>query len=425
MSYPPEIKRALRMIIIGQCTGLIGPLLFGNGFMLAYVLRLGVPSYRILFLFALMPLIGMVFTLPFSYLADRTSKRKIGAIGLAVSIAGFFLLPLAAFTPSTAIWWLTASCLIFSIGNTANSASWFALLSPIVPAEIRGRWFGQMRTSWQATSIVFALSVAALFRHFSDLYIFQLVLLLAGILMIFRLVIFMQIPELDPPHSQKNGFLKSMNAVLRFPGYLRFCIYIFLQTLICAGSGLLGLLEKKALGFSDSQVVVMGNLTGIGTIAGFYMGGKMVDRVGARSVFLTGHILFSLALAGVLLRGFMPLPAIVTLGIFSFLIGVVLGSTGIASSSELLALIPPENKSLSTGFNLTLASAGMSLTGLVNGQVLKEKIFPEQWMFVGHTLSNYDILIAGFMVMSILMSATMGLVPPIRNLRNQWFPQNN
>jgi hypothetical protein len=91
----------------------------------------------------------------------------------------------------------------------------------------------------------------------------------------------------------------------------------------------------------------------------------------------------------------------------------------------LLALIPPENKSLSTGFNLTLASAGMSLTGLVNGQVLKEKIFPEQWMFVGHTLSNYDILIAGFMVMSILMSATMGLVPPIRNLRNQWFPQNN
>lgn len=52
MIHPPEIKRALRIIVISQYAGMIGPLLFSTGFMLAYILRLGVPAYRILFLFA-------------------------------------------------------------------------------------------------------------------------------------------------------------------------------------------------------------------------------------------------------------------------------------------------------------------------------------------------------------------------------------
>jgi MFS family permease len=424
MTYPPEIKRALRIITIGQCAGLIGPLLFGNGFMLAYVLRLGAPAYRILFLFALMPLISMALTLPFSRLADRAGKRRLGGAGLAVSIAGFLLLPLAAFAPHSAEKWLMAGILIFSIGNTANGASWFALLSPIVPEEIRGRWFGQMRTAWQTTAILFSTGVAALLHRFTDIGFFQLVLVAAGLLMIVRLILYMQIPELEPACPPRDGFFKTLGAILRFPGYLRFCIYIFLLTFVFAGGGLLGLLSKEVLGFSDSQLVMMGNLGAIGSIAGFYLGGRTVDRFGAKPVFLSGHILLFLTLAGILLRGFLPLPAAVTMGVLSFVCGAIGGANGIASTSELLALIPPENKSLSTGFNLTLMAAGASLAGLLNGQLLKMDVLPAQWTLLGHTLSAYDVLLAGFMVMTVLMAAALGLVPKIRGLRSQWFPQN-
>jgi len=424
MNHPPEIKRALRNITIGQCAGLLGPLLFGNGFMLAYVLRLGVPTYRILFLFAIMPLIGMVLTLPFAYLADLNGKKRIGGTGLAVSIAGFFILPLAAFLPNHAAWCLTTGILIFSIGNTANGASWFALLSPIVPEEIRGRWFGQMRTAWQTTAIIFSLGLAVLLRHCQELYIFQILLAATGVLMMVRLLFYTQIPELEPVNPPRDGFWRALAAVLRIPGYLRFCMYIFLLSFATTGLGLLGLLEKTVLGFSDSQLLLMGNLLSIGTVAGFFIGGKMVDHLGAKSVFSAGHVVFALALAGVLLRGSLPLPLIVTIGLLSFFCGAVQGATGIASTSELLALIPPENKSLSTGFNLTLLAAGASLAGLLNGQLLKMDVLPAQWTLFNQPMSAYDVLLAGFVVMTVLMAAALGLVPKIRNLRSQWLPQN-
>ncbi|NOU36338.1 MAG: MFS transporter [Kiritimatiellaceae bacterium] len=425
MSYPPEIRKALRNITIGQCAGLLGPLLFGNGFMLAYFLRLGVPSYRILFLFALLPLINMALTLPFAWTSDRSGKKKIGGTGLAVSIIGFFMLPLAAFTSHDALWWLTAGILIFSVGNAANGASWFALLSPLVPEGIRGRWFGQMRMSWQTTSILFSLGLTVLLRHNPELYIFQFLLAATGILMIVRLAFYSQIPELEPVNPHREGFLQTAGSLLKIQDYTRFCIYGFLLAFINGVAGLFGLLEKEVLGFSDSQLIMMGNLLSIGTIAGFFIGGKIVDHFGTKPVFLAGHIGLALSLTGILLRNFSPLAMIPTIGTILLLCGATQGAVGIAGTSELLALIPSKNKSLSTGFNMTLAAAGASLAGFLNGHLLKIKLLPDSWILFGKSMSAYDILFIGFLAMTALMAVTLGLVPTIRQIRSQWIPQNN
>jgi MFS family permease len=424
MNFPPDIKRALRNIVIGQCAGLLGPLLFGNGFMLAYVLRLGVPAYRILFLFALLPLISMALTLPLAWLADRQGKKKVGSAGMTVSIAGFLLLPLAACMPDYAVWWMTAGIIIFSVGNTANNASWFALLSPLVPEEIRGRWFGQMRISWQTSSILFSLGLTFLLRHHPEIYIFQILLAVTGILMVVRLIFYLQLPELDPVNPPRGGFFRTLGLVLKKPGYLRFCFYTGLLAFSNSATGLFGLLQKEALGFSDSQLIMMGNILSVGTVAGFFFGGKLVDRLGAKPVFLYGHILFAIALTGILLRGFLPLPLITTMALAALVCGIVQGAVGIASTSELLALIPQENKSLSTGFNLTLMAAGSSLAGFLPGHLLKVQLIPVQWSFAGQALSSYDILLTGFTALTVILAAGLGLVPTIHRLRSQWLPQN-
>lgn len=425
MTHPPEIKRALRIIIISQCCGMIGMLLFNNGFMLAYILRLGIPAYRILFLFALMPLINMALTMPFARLADRTGKSRLGLIGITIAICGFLMIPLSSLLPAdTAIWGLSAGIIIFATGNTINGSCWFALLSPIVPQEIRGRWFGRMRTAWQSTAIIFSLSVAILLRLTPELYIFQLVLLTAAGLMLVRRTLYKQIPELDPATPPTTSFFKAMATLFQVPGYLRFCIYMFMLAFTTAAAGLLGLLEKEMLGFSDSLLMVMGNLLSIGTIIGFLTGGKMVDRFGAKPVFLSGHIIASLTLIGILMRATLPLPLPLIMGLFSLILGTVQGATGIANTSELLALIPAENKSISTGFGMTLTAAGISLAGLLNGQLLKMNILPTHWTLFSQSMSAYDILLTGFLAMTILLAATLGLVPTIRQLRSQWFPQN-
>ena len=425
MSYPPEIKRALRVIILAQCAGVIPSVLFGNGFMLAYFSQLGMPGYRILFLFALIPLIGMTLTLPLAWLADRTGKKRLGSIGIAISTAGFLMLVFAPFIPRGLFIWLASGILIFSAGNTANGAGWFALLSPIVPEEIRGRWFGRLRTSFQTTSILFSVGVAVLLKTHATLPVFQTVLLVAGLLLILRMRLYAKIPELEPIRPLNGGFWVSLHRIMSTPGYRPFCVYIFLLSFLTGAiPSLLGLLQREALGFSDSQLILMGNMLAAGTIAGFFVGGKMVDRFGAKPVFLAGHIVFAMTLTGVLLRGFIPLSPFIIMSLISLLCGSVQGATGIAGTSELLALIPPENKSLSTGFNMTMAAAGLSMAGLLNGHLLKIKVLPEQWSLFHHTLSAYDALLAGFTVMAVLMAATLGLVPTIRNLHSQWMPQN-
>lgn len=425
MSYPNHIRKALRVIILAQCAGLIAQLLYNNGFMLAYFSQLGLPDYLIMRLFALLPLSMMVLTLPCAFISDRVGKKRFGGLGIGISAAGFFLLIGAPVTPENAALWLIAGTIIFSAGRAMNGASWFALLSPIVPEEIRGRWFGQMRTAWQTTAILFSLAVAALLKHDSSLPVFQSILVFCGCLILVKLLLYLRIPELERSPPRTGGLLNSLKSVFRTPGYLPFCAYIFLLSfLIGAVPNLLGLLEKKHLLFSDSQVLILGNLFAAGTVTGFITGGKAVDRAGSRPVFLTGHIIFSLALAGILLRGLFPCPTIATIGLFSFLFGAMQGATGIAGTSELLAIIPTENKSLSTGFHISLTAAGLSLSNLITGQILRWNVLQPHWVLFNKDMSAYDTLLALLMMLTLLLTVTSWLIPVISQLKSQWLPQN-
>ena len=425
MTVSPSIKKTLRLIMVAQCVGMISSVLFGNGFMLAFLSRLGVPDYRILFLFALLPFLNMLLTLPLSQWADRTGKKRIGGCGNAISVVGLLLLIAAPFDPERAMYWLATGTIIYSIGNAAGSATWFALLSPIVPEEIRGRWFGQMRTAWQTTAILFSLAVAALLKSNTSLPLFQSVLLLCAILLAGRLIIYIRLPELEPIAPTHCGFRPALLNILRNPGYLPFSMYCFIIAFLTGSlPGLLGLLEKQVLHFNDSELVLMGNLLAGGMIIGFLLGGKSVDRVGSRPVFAAGHILFTLTLSGVLLRDVIPLPLTSTMGVLSFLFGATQGAVGIACTSDLFALIPKENKALSTGFNITLINAGMSFSGLLSGQLIKSGRLPAGWCLFENPMSAYDSLLVGLACLTALLIFSKKLSPNIRTLKHQWLPQS-
>ena len=424
MTIELQTKKALRCIIFTQCVGVLGRLLFSNGFMLAYLARLGIPNYQILFLLSLIPLTALFVTLPFAYLSDRLGKKRVGFAGLWVVIFGLLMVTLAASFPARSAKIVATGILTSALGYGIVSSSWFALLGPIIPTEIRGRFFGKLRISWQATGIVFTLIVTALLKRFTQIQTFQYLLLLVVGAAILRVHFYRKIPEIEPISATEKGFIKPFQKILQIPGYLPFCAYTFLLALsIGAIPWVMGLLGKEILLFNDSQILLLGNIGAGGAVAGFYFGGKMVDRWGTKSVFSLCHIGFAMVLFWIVLRGLSPFSPTLSLYLSSGIFGALFAGSGIAFSSELLSLIPKENKSLSTGFHLSLTSAGIALSSLLIGQALKLNVLTPEWTLMGQTLCAYDTILLGSAVMILLLIITLGLIPSVIQVRKaQWYP---
>ena len=417
-----HLQKTLRLIIYTQCTGAVSMLLVQNGFVLTYSLRIGIPPHGILFLFSMLSLVGMLLTLPLAYMSDRFGKKRVGLIGAVISLAGFLLLPLAGSLPWAA-GFLWTGLLVFSVGNATGMAGWFALLSPIIPAEIRGRFFGKLRISWQTFGLLFSLGVAGLLKWRETIPMYQAVLAAAAGLLAMRMMLYRKIPELEPERADTDSFRTMLFGIVKVPGYISFCCYLFLQALFTgAAATVFGLLEKEVLGFSDSRIVVMGNLLALGSIGGFFVGGKMVDRVGTHRVFLSTHGLFALVLTGFCLRGLVPLNPIWPISVLTMLFGAVSGAFGIASTSEMLALIPPKNKSIATGVFSALTWAGVSASNLLVGQAFKFNVLIPEWQIGSLTLSAYDTVLISSAILMFLSSVTLGLVPSVLGIRSQTLP---
>ena len=423
-----ETKKAIRMIFITTSLGGMSYLSFNNGLLLAYFSYLGIPSATILILLALPPLSQFVFMIPFSYLSDIYGKKLIGNFGMVLSIIGFFLMAIASVFPETyRTLVVSLGAGSFGAGTALIIGNWFALLHPIIPENIRGRFFGRLRLTWQSIGIIFTLVVIYILEQYPTLGMYQIVIGIITILMALRMIYYQLIPELDQIQSKKETFRKSFLKVLAIPEYLSFCAYCFLLTLFTgACPQIFNLIEKDVLHLSKVEIVFIGNLLVVGALAGFILGGLLVDRFGTKYVFLWCHFGFGLILFFFMLRGIFPGEVQITVGVLTILFGLVQAASSIAMTSETLVLIPAENKSLATGLWFTLYSGGTGLSGVLSGQVLDLGLLSDSWNWFGQSMSHYDGLLMLFGSMVLLMTVTLGLIPSvIKKTPVGWIPQGS
>ena len=423
-----ETKYAIRMILITTSLGGMSFLSFNNGLLLAYFSFLGIPSSTILILLALLPLSQFVFMIPFSYFSDIYGKKLIGNFGMVFSIIGFCLMMIAGVFPEsyrTLAVGLGAG--VFGTGSALIVGNWFALLHPIIPENIRGRFFGRMRLTWQSIGIVFTLIFIYILEQYPTLWMYQAIIGFITIMMVARMIFYQKIPELEKILPKKETFRKSILKVIAIPEYLSFCAYCFLLTLFTgACPQIFNLIEKDVLHMSKVEMVFMGNLLVVGALVGFFLGGSMVDRLGTKYVFVCCHFGFGSILFLFLWRGIFPGEVQITIAILTILFGMVQAASSIAMTSETLVLIPAENKSLATGLWFTLYSGGMGLSGVLSGQALELGLLSDSWNWFGQSMSRYDglLLLCGSMV--LLMTVTLGLIPSvIKKTPAGWIPQGS
>jgi MFS family permease len=421
-------NKIMMTIVLAVCASIMPQLFFKKGFLLSYFLKMGLKSSDVLILLSLPSVLLFFLSVPFAYYADRYGKKKIGTSGIILTIAGFFFIILAGFfDTNTSIKFIVCGIILFSIGVSALLSGWFALLSPLIPEEMRGSFFGTFRVSWQIFAIGCSIILTFILERSTSLGTYQLILTFFTCLLIFQIFLYSKIPEIEKTKPEKKSILEIVASIPEVPGYMPFCAYCFLLMLATgAWPVTMGLLEKNVLLFPDDTIVHMGTMLFLGSMVGFYTGGKLVDKFGTKMVFLVVHFAYFLFLFLVLLRGLIPFPQVYYFSFLTFGLGLIQASSSIAITSEMMALAPAENKSVIISFCMSLQWGGAAISGVISGKLIKYGILSKTWLFKGLTLSNYDTLILFSSVLVFVFMVTLGLIPSVvKTKKVQWIPHSS
>lgn len=415
--------RGLRRAVLTQFFGILGMNTFNNGIMLLYMTVLGIDPVRILIYLAIPNAVSSAFRLPSAYFADRYGKKRLGLSGTFLVALGYLFVPMAGwFQRQTAEILLVSGFTLLAFGKMLFACGWFALLSPLVPEDRRGRVFAAMRFLYQVANIAVAGVCAYVLSRNAPVYRFQIItgVLAAGFFV--RFLLYRGVPELERQRTPSGSFVQALGIVARAKGYVGFCVYIFLLTLFTAGcESLFALIEKNTLAFSSGRVVLLANITMVGGLCGAFLGGRAVDRWGTKYVFLFCHFGFGVGIFSYLARASVPLPLPVTLGCVHFFLGAVAAASGIAVVSEILSLIPVENKALSTSFGTSMVLGGSALAGFLSAAGLKANLLGENWTLLGNQMSRYDAVLLVYAVLIVLLVFSLKLVPSMQR-EAQWMP---
>ena len=411
-------QRAFNAIILTQCLGMLSFFLFQNGFYLNYFTKLRFSSATFALLAALPSFLGGFLLLPFAFVSDRIGKMKLALIGQVGMVASMLAMMMAGWGAQTAALPLAVvSLLLFCFGSSAQGSNWFALLNPIIPPQIRGRFFGRLRVTFMSVNVLFTLLVSAVLKWTQSMLAFQVLLGLVFVAHVLRYFTYARIPELEremPDAQGRPSFSAALRHVFGIPGYLAFNGYVFLITLFTAGVPIVfNLMQKDVFAFSESGIMVVGNFYLAGSIVGCWLGGRLVDRFGTRIVLLSAHVSYAAVIVLMLARHGFAWPLMVHVVLCAALFSMVGGIAGVAISSEALALIPERNKSLSTAVHMVLINWGMALSGMFIAWSLRRAVFTKEWGMMGQAFSNYDAILILFAVLVFLMLATIGLVPKV------------
>ncbi|MDD5678166.1 MAG: MFS transporter [Kiritimatiellae bacterium] len=408
-------RKGMRNAIVGACYKVLSVTILTNGLMLVYMTALKLNGTTILFLLSLSNGLLAFALIPCAHLADVYGKRRLTLWGITLYGIGFVFIPLAAVVPAGIV--VGALCLglsLLGLGQAGQLAPWYALLDPIVPTFYRGRFFGNLRVAWQVCAVILAGLIALLLPRQTSLPLLIGVLIVLGLSILPWGVYFARIPELEPARGSTRDLPRDFDCILQSRGYLPFCAYLFIIALFTGGCvTMFGLVEKQVLGMGDSTVMLLASLTMIGAVIGYYFGGKAVDRIGTKPIFLICHFGYGASLALFVMRDSLFLPPFCMLAVIHTMFGGLAAAGSIAFSTEMLAVIPAVRKSLSTSICTTMTVAGAALSGLLGAWGIRLGLFAESWTLAGAFLSAYDAVLLVYAVLIVLMTVTLGLIPSV------------
>jgi MFS family permease len=333
--------------------------------------------------------------------------RMIWAIPLLFAL-GFFLRSTYAGVPFPTQRWfyLVAACACFSsLSASASATGWMAWTRELIPARLRGRFFG-MRQMYVMCALVAANLMASFWVGFKPrgypigFGILAVIAILAGAISTYLLS---QVPDVETPPPEPGAPLELLLRPLQDAEFRKILVTIGLfNCSVSLAAPYYPYFFTKSLGVPMSSVAVWAMAGNVGCLLASGFWGRVLDRVGdSRKILFVTSLYIALAPLPYALGSPALIQAIAPLEHFAG--GAIAAGTGLATTTLIFASCP---KNLSPYyFSVFLGLGGIfGLTGT----------------FLGGTMARWLLSYGGFSTLFALSAAlrlviALGLIRGLAN----------
>jgi MFS family permease len=374
-------------------TNIIGGVLLTN-----FLLELGASPTQI-GIAAAIPMLANLLQPLGAYLSEKTSSRRWYSLWIyapsrllwLVLVLGIGLASWGYLDPPRLVGWALAIAMLSYGVGALGSAPWLSWMAAIVPAKLRGRYFGFRNSGANLTALITIPLGGLVVSHWvgGSLEGYGIALGIAVVAGLLSLASQGSMTDVNPL-AQQAGHVQtaepensawpalpaapppSVSNPLRDRNLLTFLLYFGLWMFaVNLGTPFFNLYLLDNLSLDVSQVTFYNSLTAAANLLMLMLWGKLADRVGNRPILLGAGILVALTPLLWLWMGTNSLSIWLWLPLLHFLIGGSWAATDLCGNNIQLAIAPLRNQS--TYFGIVAAIAGISgASGTLLGGFLAE-----------------------------------------------------
>ena len=394
MLKPTITRKALRISTIEGSWAALHFLITSGVFFTGFALMLGANDFQLGLLGAI-PVLAQVFQILGAYLIERSGLRK-GIVAWFSVVSRTIWLPIALipfFVHSRAVLIFMILYSVSSVVMNIAAPGWVTWMAAIIPASIRGRYFGARNRVNGFVTIAgnlaagFAIDLFRQHGHEAGGYLtLQLIAVAAG-LMAFSLIL--RQPDPGAPAEPLPAIAKYLLQPLSDPNYRRIlAFYLYWVFAVGLASPFFNAHLLKHMQWNFKSIAVLGVIASLTMMVVQTYWGRLIDRYGHRPVLMITvigilHLPFYYA--------FCPWGIRWPIYVNTVLTGVFWAGFGLAIFNLVIDMLPSRNRTMYVAMLAALSGITSFAANVLSGW-LAEAMDGVRWQIGSLTIVNYQVL---------------------------------
>lgn len=346
--------------------------LLGGQFLTGYLLYLGATSAQIGFVLAITTFVNIA-QIAVAFLIQRLTSRK-WALVLFIALhrilwGGTGLVPFL-FPHRYWVGAFIAFYIIAFVFNTIGAMLWNSLISDIVPARVRGRYFGIRNTVLNALNTLIMFLGGMMLDHLPGGQGFLYLYIIVWICITANIIIFLFYPDVSFERSVESKFLPMLRKPLSDGSFMKSTLFLatflFLQNLVVP---LYSYVMLELLHINYQTISLLSVTQTVFMMASFYVWGSLNARYSNRSLLFwtLPLIAFSILCWG----GLSIMPMLPILFLAHAVFGVGVGGFNQLAFNFMIGDTPKSERPMYMAMYSALTGVASFFGPLLGGQILE------------------------------------------------------